>query len=100
METAGQDIILLEIGEPDFATPAPIIEAGIAGLRAGHTHDATRPTRPARDHCRVLCHTLAGRGRSSSIVVTSGASGALLLTLHLLAGPYAEVLSERVRIHG
>jgi len=38
LEAAGRDIIHLEIGEPDFATPAPIVEAGIAALRAGHTH--------------------------------------------------------------
>ena len=38
LEAAGRDIIHLEIGEPDFATPAPVVEAGIAALRAGHTH--------------------------------------------------------------
>ncbi|MDO9636307.1 MAG: aminotransferase, partial [Thiobacillus sp.] len=38
LEAAGHDIIHLEIGEPDFATPAPIVEAGVAALRAGHTH--------------------------------------------------------------
>ena len=34
----GRDIIHLEIGEPDFDTPAHITEAGIAALRAGETH--------------------------------------------------------------
>lgn len=38
LEATGRDIIHLEIGEPDFATPEPIVEAGIAALRAGHTH--------------------------------------------------------------
>jgi aspartate/methionine/tyrosine aminotransferase len=38
MERAGRDIIHLEIGEPDFDTPAHITEAGIAALRAGETH--------------------------------------------------------------
>jgi aspartate/methionine/tyrosine aminotransferase len=38
MERAGRDIIHLEIGEPDFDTPAHITEAAVAALRAGETH--------------------------------------------------------------
>src|SRR5690349_18986339 len=38
LEREGQDIIHLEIGEPDFDTPAHICEAGAAAIRAGHTH--------------------------------------------------------------
>ena len=33
-----QDVISLGIGEPDFVTPAPIIEAGIRSLKSGETH--------------------------------------------------------------
>ena len=32
------DVISLGIGEPDFTTPQPIIEAGIRSLEAGETH--------------------------------------------------------------
>jgi aspartate/methionine/tyrosine aminotransferase len=38
LEAQGRDIIHLEIGEPDFDTPANIIDAAIDALRAGHTH--------------------------------------------------------------
>jgi aspartate aminotransferase len=38
MERAGRDVIHLEIGEPDFDTPAHITEAAVAALRAGETH--------------------------------------------------------------
>jgi aspartate aminotransferase len=38
MQRAGRDIIHLEIGEPDFDTPAHITEAAVAALRAGETH--------------------------------------------------------------
>src|SRR5215213_8962932 len=31
------DVISLGIGEPDFVTPAPILQAGIASLQHGHT---------------------------------------------------------------
>ena len=37
MEAQGRDIIHLEIGEPDFDTPANIVEAGCQALRAGAT---------------------------------------------------------------
>jgi aminotransferase len=33
-----KDVISLGIGEPDFVTPEPIVEAGIRSLRAGETH--------------------------------------------------------------
>ena len=38
LEAQGRDIIHLEIGEPDFDTPANIIEAGCDALREGFTH--------------------------------------------------------------
>src|SRR5215475_1635389 len=38
LERQGKDIIHLEIGEPDFATPANIVDAAIAALHAGWTH--------------------------------------------------------------
>jgi len=38
LEAQGKDIIHLEIGEPDFATPSNVVEAGINALREGWTH--------------------------------------------------------------
>ncbi|MDA1113019.1 MAG: pyridoxal phosphate-dependent aminotransferase [Planctomycetota bacterium] len=38
LEAKGQDIIHLEIGEPDFDTPKNIIEAGVDAMRGGWTH--------------------------------------------------------------
>jgi len=38
LEAQGRDIVHLEIGEPDFDTPANIIAAGVEALRGGHTH--------------------------------------------------------------
>ena len=38
LEAQGREIIHLEIGEPDFDTPANIVEAGIKALRSGQTH--------------------------------------------------------------
>src|ERR1700694_1670459 len=38
LERQGKKIIHLEIGEPDFDTPANVVEAGIDALRKGWTH--------------------------------------------------------------
>ncbi|CAN5790703.1 arginine--pyruvate transaminase AruH [soil metagenome] len=38
MLAQGADVILLTIGDPDFATPSPIIDTAIASLRQGRTH--------------------------------------------------------------
>src|SRR5882757_9021454 len=38
LERQGRKIIHLEIGEPDFDTPANVVEAGIGALRKGWTH--------------------------------------------------------------
>ncbi len=38
LESQGRHIIHLEIGEPDFDTPAHIVEAGVRALKDGYTH--------------------------------------------------------------
>src|SRR5438093_9689867 len=38
LERAGREIVHLEIGEPDFPTPAHVSDAAIAAIRAGETH--------------------------------------------------------------
>jgi aspartate/methionine/tyrosine aminotransferase len=94
LEAAGGDIIHLEIGEPDFATPQPIVEAGIAALRAGHTHYTGALGLPKLRE--AIAGFYATRWQApvdpERVVVTPGASGALLLTLGLLAGPGDDVL--------
>lgn len=94
LEAAGHDIIHLEVGEPDFATPPPIVEAGMAALRAGHTHYTGALGLP--ELREAIAGFYATRWRATvepaRIVVTPGASGALLLALGLLAGPGDEIL--------
>jgi len=94
LEAAGRDIIHLEIGEPDFPSPQPIIEAGIAALRAGHTHYTGALGLPSLREAIARFHDTRWHAKidAERIVVTPGASGALLLVLGLLAGPGDEVL--------
>ncbi|HEY9098413.1 MAG TPA: pyridoxal phosphate-dependent aminotransferase [Thiobacillus sp.] len=94
LEAAGHDIIHLEIGEPDFVTPAPIVEAGVVALRAGHTHYTSALGLPALRE--AIAGFYATRWHAAvdptRVIVTPGASGALLLALGLLVGPGDDVL--------
>ncbi|MDO9007938.1 MAG: pyridoxal phosphate-dependent aminotransferase [Thiobacillus sp.] len=94
LEAAGHDIIHLEIGEPDFATPQPVIEAGVAALRAGHTHYTGALGLPQLREAIAGFYATRWQAEvsASRVIVTPGASGALLLALGLLAGPDDEVL--------
>ena len=38
LQAQGREIIHMEVGEPDFETPRPIIDAGMAALDSGKTH--------------------------------------------------------------
>jgi len=38
LEAQGQHIIHMEVGEPDFNTPQPVLDAGIAAIRKGDVH--------------------------------------------------------------
>jgi aspartate/methionine/tyrosine aminotransferase len=94
LEAAGRDIIHLEIGEPDFATPAPIVEAGVNALRAGHTHYTPALGLPA---LRTAIAAYYGERygvdvAASRVCVTPGASGALLLAMAALFNPGDEIL--------
>ncbi|MFZ5723065.1 MAG: pyridoxal phosphate-dependent aminotransferase [Pseudomonadota bacterium] len=94
MEAAGRDIIHLEVGEPDFPTPPAIVAAGQAALAAGATFYTPSLGLPA------LRTAIAGwyrdrfgvEVRPEQVVVTPGASGALLLALALVADPHERVL--------
>ncbi len=37
LRAAGKDVVSLSAGEPDFATPGPVAEAGIEAIREGRT---------------------------------------------------------------
>ncbi|MCE8045027.1 aminotransferase class I/II-fold pyridoxal phosphate-dependent enzyme [Halomonas daqingensis] len=93
-EAAGHDVIHLEVGEPDFATPEPVVAAGQAALAAGLTRYSPAAGLPG------LREAIAGHYGEHfgadvdprRILVTPGASGALLLASQLLVGPGDRVL--------
>ena len=89
LEAAGRSIVHLEIGEPDFPTPEPVVEAARRALDAGHTHYTPAAGLPA---LRAAIAHYYGRRYAVSvdparILVTPGASGALQLAMLALLDP-------------
>jgi aminotransferase len=90
-----KDVISLGIGEPDFTTPKPILEAGIRSLQNGETHYTS-------NHGKLeLRQTLADNlvrlygvnyNPADEIVITVGVSEALYLTMTALLDPGDEVI--------
>jgi len=94
LEASGRSVIHMEIGEPDFITPDPIIQAGKAALDAGHTHYTNAMGLPAlreaistyyKEHYKVDVPI-------ERIVITPGASGALQLAFGVLIDPGDQIL--------
>lgn len=83
LSAQGVDVIHLEIGEPDFDTPKPIIDAGIAALSAGKTHYTPALGLPElRQKIADFYQSRYGiTVAASRIAITPGASGALLLLM-------------------
>mgnify|MGYP001818559605 CR=1 FL=1 len=89
LQAAGRDIVNLAAGEPDFDTDRPIVEAGRAALAAGATHYSQAAGIPQlrqalSDYYRSDYGLDIGPER---IMITPGASGALLLISALLLNP-------------
>ncbi|MCC6945891.1 MAG: aminotransferase class I/II-fold pyridoxal phosphate-dependent enzyme, partial [Thermomicrobiales bacterium] len=74
LEAQGRDVVHLEVGEPDFDTPANIIEAGANALRTGWTHYGPAAGLPdLREAIASYLNTSRGTGYdASNIVVTPG----------------------------
>lgn len=94
LEASGVSVIHMEVGEPDFTTARPIIEAGKRALDAGHTGYTPATGIPE------LKEAIARHYRDwfeidinpRRIIITPGSSGALQLILGVLVDPGREVL--------
>jgi aminotransferase len=89
------DVITLGIGEPDFVTPAPIVEAGVASLRAGHTHYSSNSgTIELRTAICKHLEKLYGvqYDPALELLITVGVSEAMYLALTAILNPGDEVI--------
>jgi aminotransferase len=90
-----KDVISLGIGEPDFTTPRPILEAGVRSLQAGETHYTSNSgklevRRAVADNLKKLYGV--SYDPVSEIILTVGVSEALYLTFTAILDPGSEVI--------
>jgi arginine:pyruvate transaminase len=75
----GEDVILLSVGDPDFATPDVIVERAVTALRSGDTHysevagRAALRTAIAHEHTRATGHAVA----AENVIVVAGTQNGL-----------------------
>ena len=83
LEAHGRDVIHLEIGEPDFATPEHIVEAGVKALRDGYTHYGPPAGLPALREA-IAADVARTRGipvRADQVIVTPGAKPIMFFSI-------------------
>lgn len=90
------DVITLGIGEPDFVTPAPILQAGIASLQAGRT--AYTSNAGIYELRSAVAAKLNGRygapayDPETEVLITVGVSEAMYLIMQSILDPGDEVI--------
>lgn len=94
MQAEGKDVLLLSVGDPDFDTPAPIVEAAIDSLRDGHTHYSDVRGKLALRHAIARRHQQrSGQAVSSDqVTVLAGAQCALFCVAQCVLDPGDEVI--------
>ena len=94
LEAAGQEIIHLEIGQPDLPTPDHVKEAAVRALADGHTgYGPSQGLPELRDAIAEKAGELRGLSFSpEEVVVAPGAKALLFYAINALAGPGDEVI--------
>ncbi|MDQ6678873.1 MAG: pyridoxal phosphate-dependent aminotransferase [Acidobacteriota bacterium] len=94
LEAQGRDVIHLEIGEPDFPTPAHIVEAGKRALDEGYTHYG--PTQGLPELREAIAESVSRtRGiaaRPEHVCVVPGGKPILFFPMLALLEPGDEVI--------
>lgn len=94
LEAQGHDIVHLEIGEPDYATPANIIDAAWTAIANGATHytpaSGIREVREAT--ARYIAKRTGCPTTADNVVLTPGSKNILLFALLALVNPGDEVI--------
>jgi aspartate/methionine/tyrosine aminotransferase len=94
LEARGKNIIHLEIGEPDFATPQNIVEAAARALRDGWTHYGPPAGLPQLREAiaEYEARRLGIPVTPAEVVVTPGGKPIMFFTILALVQPGDEVL--------
>jgi aspartate aminotransferase len=94
LEAQGKEIVHLEIGEPDFDTPANIVDAGVDALRKGWTHYGPSAGLPELREtiARYVSETRGVPVSSDEVVVVPGGKPIIFFTILALVDPGDEVI--------
>jgi aspartate aminotransferase len=94
LERQGKEIIHLEIGEPDFATPGNIVDAGVSAIRQGWTHYGPSAGLPELRQAiaEEVSHSRRVRVESDQVVVVPGGKPIIFFTILALADVGDEVI--------
>ncbi|HTP29624.1 MAG TPA: pyridoxal phosphate-dependent aminotransferase [Anaeromyxobacteraceae bacterium] len=94
LEKRGRSIVHMEVGEPDFPTPPPVLAAATRALASGNLPYTLALGLPTLREAiaRFYRQRYSISVDPERVVVTAGSSGALLLTMGVLVDPGAEVL--------
>ena len=94
LEAQGKKIVHLEIGEPDFATPDNIVEAGISAMQNGYTHytPASGIFEAREAVAGFVSRTLKTEVDPTEVVLVPGSKNVLLFTLLACIEPGDEVI--------
>jgi len=94
LERQGKDIVHLEIGEPDFDTPANVVEAGVTALRKGWTHYGPSAGQPELRQAiaNYVAKTRGVRVSSDEVVVVLGGKPIIFFTMLSLIDEGDEVI--------
>jgi arginine:pyruvate transaminase len=90
----GEDVIVLSVGDPDFATPEPIVERAVEALRAGDTHYTAvvgrEPLRAAiaQEHTRTSGRTVG----AENVMLCAGAQNGIFASSLCLCESGDEVI--------
>lgn len=94
MERAGEDVILLCVGDPDFRTPEPIIDNAVSYLRVGRTHysPALGEMKLRRAVADMETHSSPHPCTAYEVAIFPGATNALHAVMSCLLDPGDEVV--------
>ena len=94
LERAGRRVVHMEIGEPDFTAPAPVVEAGVRALREGRTaYTAALGLDSLRESIAGhYAERFSQKVDPARIAITAGASGGLLTVTALYVDAGDEIL--------
>jgi aminotransferase len=95
LEKEGRTVIHLEIGRPDFDTPAHIVEAAVDALRAGKHHYSQNAGIPELREAIVDKYAKEYRleySPETDVVVTNGVAEGVYVAIHALLDPGDQIL--------